>query len=96
VRIVLTAAGLQGSDDHVEGGHVECGMWNVLRVVRLSFGPVMPVVYGFRSMISTVVPGSPGAWKTNRVGQVKARVVSGEPEIGCAVVVRHGGSVRCW
>jgi hypothetical protein len=27
---------------------------------------LIPIVYGFTSMISTVVPGLAGGWKTNR------------------------------
>ena len=54
----------------------------------------MPDVYGFTSMISIVLSGSPVASNANR--SVKSRrVVAGELEVGGAVVVGYGRSFGC-
>jgi hypothetical protein len=53
---------------------------------------LMPVVYGFRSMINTVVPGFAGLLEDEQVREVQASVIAREFEIGRAVVVGHGSS----
>ena len=52
----------------------------------------MPVVNGFTSMMITVLPGSSGR-EDPQIGEVQARVIAGELQVGRAVVVGHARSL---